>query len=49
MTDMESGDLFTHANNIWNNYFCQLMNVHGIIDVGDTILKREIPEALDGN
>jgi hypothetical protein len=35
----ENDDLLAHSNNVlnrWKNYFCQLLNVHGVNDVRQT-------------
>jgi hypothetical protein len=39
MIKEENGDLFADSNSIlnrWKNYFCQLLNVHGVNDVRQT-------------
>jgi hypothetical protein len=46
LVEDENGDLLVDSQNIlnrWRNYFCQLLNVHGVNDVGQTEMQTAEP------
>jgi hypothetical protein len=46
----ENGDMLAYPYNImnrWKNYFCQLLNVHGVNDVGQTEINTAEPSFIE--
>jgi hypothetical protein len=49
MVKEENGDLLTDSNSIlnrWKNYFCQVLNAHGVNDVRQTETHTDEPLVL---
>jgi hypothetical protein len=46
MVNDESGDLFVGSHNTlmkWKNYYCQLLNVHGVNNVRQVVIRGVQP------
>jgi hypothetical protein len=52
MVKAENGDMLTDSHSIlnrWKNYFCQLLNVHGVNDVRQTEIHTAEPLVPEPN